>query len=230
MISRFRRKRDQQPSGETEPITPDPMLRLEMQIAASHNALLEATAGLEKQLARTVREQLKTNAVNENAMKDAQTAIEVAQAALARLTTGERPSKIRSSTPLAVISPADTRLLEALMPILDGIEAGLESGMAQLTTIRDDDARRTLRGWLDGQRLLRQRLLALFEKESIRPIPTIGQVFDPYRHVAVETVYDPNRPPGTIIEERRRGYELNQRVLRFADVVVTKNREGDSFL
>ncbi|MCC7448933.1 MAG: nucleotide exchange factor GrpE [Anaerolineae bacterium] len=229
MISRFRRKPDQ-PSGETEPITPDPMLRLEMQIAASHNALLEAIAGLEKQLARAAREQLKANALNESALKDAQDALEMAQMALTRLNAGERPSKIRPTGPLPALPPADTRLLEALMPILDGIEAGLDSGTAQLITLRDEDARRILRGWLDGQRLLRQRLLTLLEKESIRPIPTIGQVFDPYRHVAVETVYDPNRPPGTIIEERRRGYELNQRVLRFADVVVTKNREDASFL
>jgi len=230
LISRFRRKPDQPQAGETEPIKPDPMLRLEMQIAASHNALLEAIAGLEKQLARAAREQLKANALNESAMKDAQDALEVAQAALARLNTGERPSRMRSTGQLAVIPPADTRLLEALMPILDGIEAGLDSGTAQLTALRDEDSRRILRGWLDGQRLLRQRLLALLEKESIRPIPTIGQTFDPYRHVAVETVYDPNRPSGTIIEERRRGYELNQRVLRFADVVVTKNREDNSFL
>jgi molecular chaperone GrpE len=229
LIPRFRRKSDQDSSGDTEPVPADPVLRLEMKIAASQNALMDAISGLEKLLARLSTEQHRANALNEDALHEAEEAIGVARAALERLSANERPARLRAPVS-ASPPPTDTRLLEALMPILDAIEAGLASGYTQLASVRDEGAHRILRGWLDGQRLLRQRLLALLEKESIRPIATVGQLFDPYRHVAVETVYDPNRPAGTIVEERRRGYELNQRVLRFADVVVTKDREDQSFL
>lgn len=236
MIQRLRRLFEQQPPDEdtqpTQPIfhPPDPALRIEHQIAASHNILVEAITAIEQEVSRIAKEQHKTNTQNENVIREARAAISLARSALGRTQASDRPSQIRppGSTPAA--SPADTtsdtRLIEALMPILDSIEAALESGSVQIAAIQDVEAREILRGWLEGQRLIRERLLALFEKEAIRPISTVGQVFDPYRHVAVETIYDATRPTGTIVEERRRGYEFGtgsgQRVLRFAEVVVTK--------
>jgi hypothetical protein len=214
----------------------DPALRIEHQIAASHNILIEAIMAIEQEVSRIAKEQHKTNTQNENVIREARAAISLARGALSRPQASERPSQIRPPGSVAAASSApsassaggtsDTRLFEALMPILDSIEVALESGSVQIAAIQDQQAREMLRGWLEGQRLIRERLLALFEKESIRPISTVGQVFDPYRHVAVETMYDPGRPAGTIVEERRRGYEFGtgsgQRVLRFAEVVVTK--------
>jgi len=77
---------------------------------------------------------------------------------------------------------------------------------------------------LDGQRLLRDRLLALLEAEGIRPIPSIGQPFDPYRHVAVGTAKDDSLPEGQIVAEEQRGYAAGDQVLRYARVVVVRNR------
>jgi hypothetical protein len=208
----------------------DPALRIEHQIAASHNILIEALMAIEQEVSRLAKEQHKTNSQNENVIREARAAISLARSALGRPQVSDRPSQLRPPGSVAAASStgtaSDTRLFEALMPILDSMEAALESGSVQIAAIQDAQAREMLRGWLEGQRLLRERLLALFEREGIRPISTVGQVFDPYRHVAVETLYDPSRPAGTIVEERRRGYELGagsgQRVLRFAEVVVTK--------
>jgi molecular chaperone GrpE len=114
--------------------------------------------------------------------------------------------------------------MESLMPVLDAIEAGLESGRVQIDHLDNTEARALLAAWLDGQRLLRDRVLALFEREGIRPMDALGQRFDPFRHVAVERTFDPLRVPGTIVSERRRGYEMGGRVLRFAEVIVTTDR------
>jgi hypothetical protein len=236
LIQRLRRLFEQQQADEeTQPMQPayqptDPAVRIEHQIAASHNILIEAIMAIEQEVSRIAKEQHKTNTQNENVIREARAAISLARSALNRPQVSDRPSQIRPPGSVAAASSAgatsDTRLIEALMPILDRIEAALESGSIQMAAIEDREAREILRGWLEGQRLIRERLLALFEKESIRPITTVGQVFDPYRHVAVETMYDPSRPIGTIVEERRRGYEFGtgsaQRVLRFAEVVVTK--------
>lgn len=195
------------------------LTRIEQQLTAQLAALSDTAAALEKHVARFSKEQFKANTLAEGAVADAHAAVNVARTALERLSTEERPSQVRP--------PDGTgRLLEALMPILDGLEAGLASGETQVQSLADATARETLRGWLEGQRLLRERLLALFAKEGIRPIPTLDRAFDPYRHVAVETVDDPTRPPGTIQAERRRGYETDQRVLRFADVIVTRTPAG----
>lgn len=235
-MGQLRRLFTSNPKPETAPESkldslpqPTPDTAAPDSLGAQIAALTETVAALEKTISRAAKEQLKSNMLAEDALAEAKTAVSVARTALDRLNSGsapqavsersisdERPSQLRS--PLA---SANTRLLEAFMPILDRIEAGLQSGTAQLERLPDDPYREILAGWLDGQRLLRERILALFEKENVRSITTIGQPFDPYRHVAVETLNDPSHPPGTIIEERRRGYEIGQRVLRFAEVVVS---------
>jgi len=72
--------------------------------------------------------------------------------------------------------------------------------------------------------LLLDRLNALLETEGVKPIPTVGQPFDPYRHLAVKTAYDPSQASGVVLSEERRGYQFNDEVLRYAQVVV--NKEG----
>jgi molecular chaperone GrpE (heat shock protein) len=227
IFSRFRRPQDQPPESQPnipangpaqdDTLNTTPFSRIENQLAA----LIEGVSSLEKQMIRSAKEQLKANALSENAVAQTQEALSLTKAALGKAAPEARPSLNRPPTALASTPmPGNMRMIEALMPILDGIEAALSSGHGQIQRIQDEQAREILRGWLEGQRLLRERLLALFEKESVRPIATVGQPFDPYRHVAVERVFDTNHPAGTIIEERRRGYETDQRVLRFAEVVV----------
>jgi molecular chaperone GrpE len=77
-----------------------------------------------------------------------------------------------------------------------------------------------LAGWLDGLRLVRERLLAILEAGGVTPIPTVGQPFDPYLHVAVGTSGAGDGPPGTIVSEERRGYRCPAGVLRYAEVIV----------
>ncbi len=202
LFSRFRHERTPEPENETltNPPLEQQLVRAQQDTLAALVTLTNAVAGLETNLARLSKEQYRAAALAENSLAELKSAS--ARAA---------PEK-------------DTRLWEALMPILDGIEAGLLSGQTQCNLIADEEARATLLGWLEGQRLLRDRLLALFDKENVRPIECLGRPFDPYRHVAVETVYDAQRPAGTIVEERRRGYSLDGHVLRYAEVVVTSQK------
>ena len=71
---------------------------------------------------------------------------------------------------------------------------------------------------------MRERLLAILEAGKVTPIPTIGQPFDPYRHVAVGT--SDRLPdgfaatPGTIVAEERAGYETPTGRIRYAEIVV----------
>ncbi len=216
LVSRLKRlfAPEDEDDTQTKPPLGLRLARLEQESIASMAALTDKLAEFEKHLTRLSREQFKANALTEDALAEVKTLRTTPQSTPA----AERPSQLKPPI-------SNVRLLEALMPILDSIEAGLVSGQTQCSLIADEHAREILVGWLDGQRLLRDRLLALFDKENVRPIESVGQIFDPYRHVAVETVYDPLRDTGTIIEERRRGYETDQRVLRFADVVVTSNQQ-----
>jgi molecular chaperone GrpE len=51
----------------------------------------------------------------------------------------------------------------------------------------------------------------------------LARPFDPRQHVAVEVVPATDRlPPGTVAAELRRGYLVGERVLRPAEVAVTR--------
>ncbi len=56
--------------------------------------------------------------------------------------------------------------------------------------------------------------------EEVRPVESIGKVFDPYYHHAVSRVSVLSKPEGIIIEEYQRGYMLKDKVLRPAVVSV----------
>jgi len=80
----------------------------------------------------------------------------------------------------------------------------------------------SLDSWLKGLELLRERFLDHLAEEGIQPMATVGEPFDPQRHMAFRTVPPLDQAPGTITEEVRRGYHMGDTVLRYAEVVVAK--------
>lgn len=176
----------------------------------------DGLAALEKQLGKLGREQYKANTLAEAQAERLQTTLETLQATI------ERQQSIQAEA----VHKARLDILEALLPVLDGLEAGLKSGGRHAYRLHQQGSleAETLTAWLDGQRLLRDRLLALLEAEGIQPIPTVGQPFDPYCHVAAGTVKNESLPEGQITAEEQRGYAAGNQVLRYARVVVVRNK------
>ncbi len=67
----------------------------------------------------------------------------------------------------------------------------------------------------------------LLQAEEVRPIESLGKVFDPYYQHAVRTTNDSEKPDGVITEEYQRGYMIREKVLRPAVVCVNRH-ESDS--
>ena len=180
------------------------------------NLMGDGLAALEKQLGKLGREQYKANALAEARAERLQSTLETLQATIERQQSAQEEA----------VRKAKLGILEALLPVLDGLEAGLKSGGRHAYRLHQQGSPEaaTLIAWLDGQRLLRDRLLALLTAEGIRPIPALGQPFDPYRHVAVGTAKDDSLPEGQIVAEEQRGYAAGDQVLRYARVVVVRNR------
>ncbi len=91
------------------------------------------------------------------------------------------------------------------------------------TDAPDPDALTSLSAWLEGLRMLRDRTWALLEGGGARVLPTVGHPFDPHLHIAVDTLDRSDIAAGTVIEERRRGYRVGDRVIRFAEVIVARS-------
>jgi molecular chaperone GrpE len=106
------------------------------------------------------------------------------------------------------------RFAEALLPVVDSLEAALAN---------KDASREALR---DGVQLTLRQLTQALEKARVSPIaPAPGERFDPHRHQAMAAVEAPPgemREPNTVVATLQKGYQLHDRVLRPALVTVAK--------
>jgi len=101
-----------------------------------------------------------------------------------------------------------------LLPIVDGLDAGIRAGK-EISDYGIDS-------WIDGIEIVQQRIMELLEKINIQPINCIGDQFDPIFHVAVGVANNQDFGDNTILDEHRRGYMSDGKVLRYAEVVVNK--------
>jgi molecular chaperone GrpE (heat shock protein) len=78
--------------------------------------------------------------------------------------------------------------------------------------------------WVGNFRAVKRLLERLIEERGARRYDA-GSLFDPHRHRVIETVADPTRGDGEILEQLRAGYEVDGEVLRKAELRVVKNEE-----
>jgi molecular chaperone GrpE len=78
-----------------------------------------------------------------------------------------------------------------------------------------------------GVEATRTALLGVLEREGVRPIPDSGR-FDPTMHDSVARIEAKGVEPGTIVEVLRRGYNLEGRILRPAQVKVAGEPTDDA--
>ncbi len=78
-------------------------------------------------------------------------------------------------------------------------------------------------GWVEGLVLTERRLLALLNREGVRPIVAVGETFDPHYHLVIAVSDKFGAADGTVVAEEVRGYTLGDRVLRHAEVVVARS-------
>ena len=105
---------------------------------------------------------------------------------------------------------ATERLLRELLPVLDNLQRALQHAQQSGGT----------NGLIEGVELTCKQYLEVLSRFGVRPIPSVGQPFDPAVHQAVATVDPQGRAPNTIVEEYEKGYYLHDRVLRPAIVTV----------
>lgn len=108
---------------------------------------------------------------------------------------------------------AKERILRELPAVVDNLERAVRHG-------QEGASRETL---LEGVELVLKQVLEILARFGVEAVPALGEVFDPHRHEAmarVETSGDP--PDGTVVEEYRRGYLLDGKILRPALVAVAK--------
>jgi molecular chaperone GrpE len=141
----------------------------------------------------------------EELLAEAQAKIEQQREAMMRaVADADNARKRAQAEAVAGQKYALERFTEGLLPVVDSLEAALQSGDTS------------------GVELTLKQLQAALEKSGVREInPAPGERFDPHRHHAVAAV-EANSDPNTIVSVMQKGYSLYDRVLRPALVTVAK--------
>lgn len=79
-----------------------------------------------------------------------------------------------------------------------------------------------VRNWAVGFNMILQQFKQTFEEKGIVEYSSVGQLFNPFLHEAVETEETLDSPEGTILEEFAKGYKMGERPIRVAKVKVAK--------
>ncbi len=118
---------------------------------------------------------------------------------------------------------ADTRaysitgFAQDMIKVADNLRRTLEAAAA--TSAANDGAAKT---FLEGVELTERELLKVLEKHGVKKFDPQGAKFDPNLHEAMFEVPDPNVPSGMVTTVIQPGYTIGDRVLRPAQVGVSK--------
>jgi len=111
------------------------------------------------------------------------------------------------------VASANAQLIAQLLPIVDDFERSLATS---------DEKKDDLESFRGGVDLIFKNLQKVMESYGVSAIEAVGTEFDPEKHEALMQVESEKSDPGMVVEEHRKGYVMNDRVLRHSQVLVSK--------
>jgi len=112
---------------------------------------------------------------------------------------------------LDLITNANSDLLKDLVPVIDDFERAIANN------VDADD----IEGIKEGFSLIYNKYKGLLQSKGLKAMEAKGEVFDPELHEAIANLpTEDKKMKGKVIDDVEKGYFLNDKVLRFAKVVV----------
>jgi len=110
-----------------------------------------------------------------------------------------------------LLQTAGKDVIVSLLPVLDDFDRANKS----IETATDINPIR------EGVTLVHNKLKSILAQKGLKEIESINTVFDTDNHEAITKIPAPNEElKGKVIDELEKGYTLNDKVIRFAKVVV----------
>ena len=113
---------------------------------------------------------------------------------------------------IELIQTAGKEIIYSLLEVLDDHERA-EKQMQQTEDIELIQ---------EGNLLVFNKLKNILHQKGLKPMQTIGQDFDVEKHEAIAEIASESKVKGKVIDEAVKGYYLNDKIIRFAKVVVGK--------
>lgn len=109
---------------------------------------------------------------------------------------------------LDILKTASADIIRELLPVLDDFD--------RAKSISEE-------GLPEGIQLIYDKLLSNLSRKGVKPVESNGQPFDAELHEAITQIPAPTEEmKGKVIDTVERGYTLNDKIIRYAKVVVGK--------
>jgi len=105
------------------------------------------------------------------------------------------------------------RFMADLLPVRDSMERGLEAA---------EDSAATVEALKEGKQLIMKMLTKAMGDHGLQTIDPVGEAFDPEKHEAMAMLPSAEHDENTVIEVLEKGYQLHERLIRPAKVVVSR--------
>jgi len=115
-----------------------------------------------------------------------------------------------------LLQNANAKLITDLLPVLDDQDRALS------VDNKNEDYKALYESLYKGSELIRQKFFDVLKSYGLKPIEALNQEFDPEKHDAMMQMEVKGKKSNIVVEEYLKGYELNGKVLRHAQVIVSK--------
>jgi len=105
------------------------------------------------------------------------------------------------------------RFMNDLLPVRDSLERGLEAA---------SDPAASVETLTEGKQLIMKMLNKAMGDHGLKTIDPAGEAFDPEKHEAMTMLTSDQFDENTVIEVLEKGYQLHDRLIRPAKVVVSR--------
>jgi len=105
------------------------------------------------------------------------------------------------------------RFMSDLLPVRDSLERGLEAA---------SDPAASVEALREGKQLIMKMLSKVMGDHGLQTIDPAGEAFDPEKHEAMTMLPSADHDENTVIDVLEKGYQLHDRLIRPAKVVVSR--------
>ncbi|QMU27581.1 nucleotide exchange factor GrpE [Adhaeribacter radiodurans] len=112
---------------------------------------------------------------------------------------------------LDLLKSANQEMIVALLPVLDDFDRARQA----MENAQEVEAVKA------GVDLIYNKLQSIMQQKGLKPMEAVGQPFDAELHEAITQIPAPDEAlKGKVIDQVEKGYYLNDKVVRFAKVII----------
>ena len=115
---------------------------------------------------------------------------------------------------------ANESLIEKLLPTMDSFDMAISAA--------NSSNENTIDSLKKGVEMVHVQLKRTLEDTGLTEINATGEIFNPALHEAISRKETNEAADGTVIEQIRKGYQLNERLVRPASVIVAASTNSET--